>query len=540
MTLLHSFRGRLQEDRTELYANAVDLLLRRWESRLGENNGLLEQLAIPGLKVSDLEEGLYNVAFRAHSRAESSRDTADIDEADLRKWLAPYLGKDWNKAGKFASYIRERAGLLIQYQTESYTFPHRTFQEFLAACHLVGVSDYPREAAQLVRDDLDRWREVFVLAAGYAARTHRLGQAIAAVNALCPREAGKGKPLDAVAVRRAQLVGDTLCEIGLIGVQREEAGLAVLERVRDWLVTSVQADNLLESRSRSEAGKVLARLGDPRFKTDAWYLPNEPLLGFIEVPAGPFLMGNDGEQSRDISRNESPQHTIELPTYYVSRYPVTVAQFRAFAQSRRYQAQGSWQQYSAFANHPVVAITWSDAIQYCEWLTKRLREWKDTPEPLATLVRDRGWTVRLLTEAQWEKAARGTDGRTFPWGNDPDPNRANYGETGIGTTSTVGCFPSGASPYGCLDMAGNVWEWTHTLWGKDYESSDFKYPYSSNDGREPKWDKWTDSDTLRVLRGGSFLYQAALVRCSYRFGFIPDFWLIGFRVAIAPYFDSGY
>jgi hypothetical protein len=143
MALLHTFRGQLPEDRVELYRWTVDLLLRRWEARIGDEQGILEALNVPGLKMSDLEAGLYEVAFRAHSGQSQAEGTADVAEADLRQWLAPYLGGSWDRAGQFVDYIRERAGLLIRHKPEAYTFPHRTFQEYLAACHLLAHKNYP-------------------------------------------------------------------------------------------------------------------------------------------------------------------------------------------------------------------------------------------------------------------------------------------------------------------------------------------------------------------------------------------------------------
>ncbi|RQW11498.1 NACHT domain-containing protein, partial [candidate division KSB1 bacterium] len=142
MVQIHSTKKRLPQDRTELYADAVNLFLERWEGHVDQENNILDVLNMPGLKMSHLRAAIYEVAFRAHQSAASAEEAADIEEEHLRAWMAPHLDGVIKKAELFVDYIHERAGLLIRHKTDAYQFPHRSFQEFLAACHLLMQEDF--------------------------------------------------------------------------------------------------------------------------------------------------------------------------------------------------------------------------------------------------------------------------------------------------------------------------------------------------------------------------------------------------------------
>jgi formylglycine-generating enzyme required for sulfatase activity len=193
---------------------------------------------------------------------------------------------------------------------------------------------------------------------------------------------------------------------------------------------------------------------------------------------------------------------------------VTVAQYRDFVEkSGRDVDERSLKDPD---DHPVRYVTWRDALAYCRWLSERT-----------------GLPVTLPSEAEWEKAARGTDGRIYPWGDeDPTADLCNFADN-VGNTSPVGNYsPMGDSPYGCADAAGNVWEWTRSLWGKDLFEPDFGYPYNSEDGRE---DLEAGDDIHRVLRGGAFSRNTRAVRCASRFGGPPRYRYSygGFRVVVS-------
>jgi formylglycine-generating enzyme required for sulfatase activity len=198
------------------------------------------------------------------------------------------------------------------------------------------------------------------------------------------------------------------------------------------------------------------------------------------VPAGEFLMGSDPKRDRDAGNGEKPQHPVMLDAFQIGRYPVTVAEYacavRAKAISKPWGNQRSemdWQAQLDGLDHPVVYVSWPDAVAYARWLAQM------TGQP---------W--RLPSEAEWEKAARGTDGRIYPWGDAFDETRLDDIGIVVRPTIPVGSYPTGASPYGAHDMVGTVEEWTSSLYKR--------YPYRAGDGRER-----ADSNEGRVLRLGS-------------------------------------
>jgi formylglycine-generating enzyme required for sulfatase activity len=209
---------------------------------------------------------------------------------------------------------------------------------------------------------------------------------------------------------------------------------------------------------------------------------------------------------------------LYLPDYYLAKTPVTHAQYHAFIQSTGHQSPVHWEKERPPANkyeHPVVNVSWHDAMAYCNWLAEVT-----------------GKPYRLPSEAEWEKGTCGTDGRIYPWGNQWESQRCNTRESGPGDITPVGAYPEGASPYGLLEMVGNVWEWTRSPWGKDPKKPGFKYPYRPGDGRE---DLKVDNKVLRVLRGGAFNLNVDNTRCASRWGFPSSgYGNLGFRVVVSP------
>jgi len=216
----------------------------------------------------------------------------------------------------------------------------------------------------------------------------------------------------------------------------------------------------------------------------------------ILIPGGTFMMG---DTQGDGNSDEKPTSRVSLDPFWLDRTEVTSAQFARFVRAGGYRPQGEWQREAGGKDqHPVVFVTWHDAVAYCRWAGKR-----------------------LPTEAEWEYAARGADGRKYPWGNAWDESRARFSEKrGSETTAPVGSYPTGASPFGVLDLAGNVWEWTSSLYKP--------YPYVTGDARGD-----LAPTGSRVVRGGSWGDDPGDLRSTYRAWLDPAsrFNVLGFRCA---------
>jgi formylglycine-generating enzyme required for sulfatase activity len=238
------------------------------------------------------------------------------------------------------------------------------------------------------------------------------------------------------------------------------------------------------------------------------------LGAMVLIPAGWFLRGSTRQQTEKVYRestkkyggvkkewldSEIPQRSVYLDAFYLDKYPVTNSRFRRFG-----TPETDFGSKFNGDRQPVVGVTWYQARDYCRSLGKR-----------------------LPTEAEWEKAARGVAGRTYPWGRVWNPNKFIWSENSGGKTHAVDRdYKTHQSPFGAVDMVGNVWEWMADWYGKDH--------YWNAPSRNPKGPASGDE---RVVRGGSWLhFDPAIFRAPYRYKYPPDFRLslVGFRCAKAP------
>ena len=583
MAIIHQKETRLPNERVKLYGLAVRILIERWQKhRFGEQLAVSEALSAVLKDEKRVRKILERLAYEAHriGKKNDKKDEADLLRKDALEILegSTYLG-DMVLASELLDYVDLRSGLLVGRGGEpgkpsAYSFAHRTFQEYLAGCYLINQRDAARQLLAHAAEP-QYWslavefgsEELF-----YNGRTESQNDVLDLAYALLS-DTCKTTERCRTALWSAKMAG----LVGLVAIQNDsspQGGESYLKRLLSTILNLLESD--LTPVERADAGCVLAKLGDPR--PEVLHVDAMPLC---YIPAGPYLMGSEeGEGNSD----ERPQHKVTLPAYWVSQYPITNAQFDEFVQGGGYQDPGFWPEAKTaniwqdgavkawndnelrtaaydfgepynLSNHPVVGVTWYEMLAFTRWLTVRWHGQEILPP---------GWQVLLPSEAEWEKAARGglkvpqqmlirsprgengsglqnptgncllekniLPARAYPWDDDFNPDFANTSESGIGTTSAVGCFQGGSSPYGVLDLVGNVWEWTRTIWNTDK----FSYPYKSDDGRENISEE-TGKDP-RVLRGGSCLANLRDARCARRSRYFPGFrsYLIGFRVVVSP------
>ncbi len=431
MATLNSSWGQLPDDRADLFEETVKLLLSRWQQNRrveGPDGQILQEPGLArALKLGEptIRAALEKLAFQTHQRQGGERERADapadIPFGEMLGVLAPLLPDDINPK-TLLDYLENQAGLLIGRREGVYAFPHRSFQEYLAVCHLANSEpDFAARLRELVWEDMDWWREVFLLGVG-KKRQGGLGDAVNVVNTLVPE---KPDDVDAPTPRHwqaAALAGAALLELRLLSQTAGQPHYeAILKRVRSWLRVLVE-EGRLAPRERLAAGDSLGRLVDPRPGVGVIAGPDGapavPDLAWVDVPAGPFTMGSR-EEDQDAYDDEKPAHQLELPAFRIGRYPITNVQYRPFVAAGGYdrpewwtEAGWAWRQsaeadlsaiededlrkrYAEWlagrpaarcdrpfwwddpqwgaATRPMVGVTWYEAVAYCRWLTAGLR-----------------------------------------------------------------------------------------------------------------------------------------------------------------------
>jgi formylglycine-generating enzyme required for sulfatase activity/predicted MPP superfamily phosphohydrolase/energy-coupling factor transporter ATP-binding protein EcfA2 len=440
-------------------------------------------------KVNQVREFLMHLAFTMQTRHIKSIDAFDAKE--LLKIKYPQKSEesthDYKKCiDRLFDGIEPVCGLLNRLSSGEIEFTHLSFQEFLAAKHMLDVDiDYKN----YLEDPW--WEETLLLLFGIMNLDMKKRSNETACEILTIHSQPRPQLLACKALRDFQ------------PSKREDAAVNL---AREKLCAIIHSGASL--RERFEAGDILGALGDTRIKPSP----------MVKVEAGEFTRG------ANEYKWEKPIRQIYLDEFMMGKYPVTNEEFKVFVDEGgygnkeywttdgwkwkeeekisvpEYWYDGKWNR----PNFPVVGVSWYEAAAYANWLSKKT-----------------GKEYRLPTEAEWEKAARGTDGRKYPWGNGFDKNKCNSDECGLDRTSPVGIFPNGKSPYGCMDMAGNVWEWCSDWFdGGYYKNSPKKNPRGPGSG------------SARVLRGGCWFFDASYCRAAYRFDYHPASrdYVVGFRL----------
>jgi len=522
MILVHTHEGFLHQTRALLYEDCVDLLLWQWEELKIPNIGMAELVGIStllhkaGLQKIDFKQVCWKISY--HLLKEQLDDISIQDLVEAFRQIHP--SREWGWASEIVTLVQERAGLIIEHLPGRFGFPHRTFQEFLAASFLSSQDDFAKIAAQLAKYDI--WREVILLAVGRSVHiSGNISKALDLVAEILMNSDIEQQP------DYGMFGCEILSEIGILRAQDRKLGQELLQKAHRLLTVWINSDTV-NLRRRKLLGEILSELGDPRFESKGLYLPRqiqyqeEVFWGFVFISEGPFTM-SEGRET----------HTYSLPGYYISRYPVTEGQYWAFIMETNRTVPNHWLHGRPKQNRlncPVVNISWYDALSYCRWLTRRLGNQELNPS-VQKIWDSTDKLILIPSEAEWEKACRGKDdNRRFAWGNEFSVERANVKGLEFSAPVSVGLFPQGVSPYGIFDMGGNIREWTTTKYWDEHKER-YRFPYNSTDGRD---DLSRNDNITRVIKGNDFHMDSLCSSCSYRTRNFPVDChpYIGFRLVI--------
>jgi hypothetical protein len=512
--------GQLPTRRGTLYRESILLLLDRWTQSKPNAPSLKDILG------EKTVEGLYAclaaLAYTVHHDFGDHPGTPEINETIILRHLRP-MGK--RTALDLITYLSENAGILVSpgqdEDREVFHFAHRTFQEYLAAEHIITIcfeKDSFKPIAEMLVTKPQLWQEVGQLAGDVLADTGRQRDLWALVGDLIEND--PPTIFENPEWWRRWLAARIIETQGLhtqknlhrltekpIRDQMVEWGVAVFNPLSSLPnpLSTAQQEVIREGKSmlgitiveQAHIGRTLGLLGDPRPGVGL-HSDGLPDIDWVKIPAGKFLYGEDKQE-------------MELPIFWIARYPVTYTQFQTFMDAPDGWHNPEWwqglaaskddktprEQYFQYGNHPRENVSWYAAMAFCRWLSAKIDQ-----------------NISLPTEQQWEKVARSIDGRIYPWGDKFDGTCLNWYESGINMTSAVGLFPRGQSQSKVFDMSGNVGEWCLT----EYDNGQSKDISNSN---------------RRVFRGGSWYYiNPENFRVAFRVRDYPSNWFnyLGFRL----------
>jgi formylglycine-generating enzyme required for sulfatase activity len=525
-----------------LYRESVLLLLERWTKAKPGTPTLTELLG--DSSHDDLVARLSAMAYEVHEQLGEQTGTPEIPRRILTDYIFGMEQDDPSvKAAQLVAYLSENAGVLVSPGDKQggsvFHFAHRTFQEYLAARQIITLChESYTPLRQLILSRPQLWRVPGLLTGDVLRDNDDNREGDDALwrlieDLLCD-DPPDSLPADAPQWWTVWVASQIALEQGLhqqTNLRRSRQSIRDL--LVDWLILLVNTPQALPPVERAACGRALGLLGDGRRGVGVDAKNGLPDLLWCKIPAGTFLMGSNKTKDPQAEANETPQREVSTGDYWISQYPITYAQFKPFVErdgyrNRAYWTEVGWAEKEKEAwtaprywndatlnipNHPISGVSWYEAYAFTQWLNAQKARFEIPQE----------WEIRLPTETEWERAARGDGGRIYPHGDEPDSTRMNVDETRIGRTSAVGLFKDGASPFAVEEMAGNVWEWCLTQWRDSYESEE---------------DNSIEGDNNRVQRGGAVDLGANDARCAYRNWSDPkyryDYDLIGFRVVVVP------